>query len=116
MAARMFSEDQLEQLRSFPDIGKDNLIRVSRVSELGGSGVAGPGVRADLIGMVLAWPDGGNLGSGELAAQPGEHVGGGRAGLGAGPRAQPAPAAEVGGGGAGAGVTRQKPGMGRGTP
>src|SRR6266704_6346754 len=27
MAARMFSEDQLEQLRSFPDIGKDDLIR-----------------------------------------------------------------------------------------
>lgn len=23
----MFSEDQLEQLRSFPDIGKDDLIR-----------------------------------------------------------------------------------------
>src|SRR5712691_395701 len=27
MAARMFSEDQLGQLRSFPDIGKDDLIR-----------------------------------------------------------------------------------------
>ena len=27
MAARMFSEDQLEQLRSFPEIGKDDLIR-----------------------------------------------------------------------------------------
>src|SRR5260370_39538701 len=30
MAARMFSEDQLEQLRSFPDIGKDDLIRVCK--------------------------------------------------------------------------------------
>jgi len=28
MAARMFSEDQLEQLRSFPDIGKDDLVPV----------------------------------------------------------------------------------------
>ena len=27
MAARMFSEEQLEQLRSFPDIGRDDLIR-----------------------------------------------------------------------------------------
>jgi Domain of unknown function (DUF4158) len=27
VAARMFSEDQLEQLRSFPDVGKDDLIR-----------------------------------------------------------------------------------------
>lgn len=27
MATRMFSEDQLEQLRSFPDISKDDLIR-----------------------------------------------------------------------------------------
>ena len=26
-AARMFSEEQLEQLRSFPDIGRDDLIR-----------------------------------------------------------------------------------------
>ena len=30
MAARTFSEDQLEQLRSFPDIGKDDLIRPRR--------------------------------------------------------------------------------------
>ncbi len=30
MAARMFSEDQLEQLRSFPDIGKDDLIQVCK--------------------------------------------------------------------------------------
>ncbi len=30
MAARMFSEDQLEQLRSFPDIDKDDLIRPRR--------------------------------------------------------------------------------------
>ena len=27
MSTRMFSEDQLEQLRSFPDIGRDDLIR-----------------------------------------------------------------------------------------
>ena len=27
VAARMFSEEQLEQLRSFPDIGRDDLIR-----------------------------------------------------------------------------------------
>jgi len=30
MAARMFSEDQLEQMRSFPDIDKDDLIRPRR--------------------------------------------------------------------------------------
>jgi len=33
MAARMFSEDQLEQLRSFPDIGKDDLIRCAKLLE-----------------------------------------------------------------------------------
>jgi hypothetical protein len=27
VAARMFSEEQLDQLRSFPDIGRDDLIR-----------------------------------------------------------------------------------------
>jgi Domain of unknown function (DUF4158) len=27
VAARLFSDDQLDQLRSFPDIGKDDLIR-----------------------------------------------------------------------------------------
>ncbi|MGH3831818.1 MAG: DUF4158 domain-containing protein [Pseudonocardiaceae bacterium] len=27
MSTRMFSDEQLEQLRSFPDIGKDELIR-----------------------------------------------------------------------------------------
>jgi hypothetical protein len=27
VSTRMFSEEQLEQLRSFPDIGKDDLIR-----------------------------------------------------------------------------------------
>jgi len=35
MAARMFSEDQLEQLRSFPDIGKDDLIRCAKPLEKG---------------------------------------------------------------------------------
>ncbi|ACZ90538.1 DUF4158 domain-containing protein [Streptosporangium roseum] len=27
MSTRMFSDDQLERLRSFPDIGRDDLIR-----------------------------------------------------------------------------------------
>jgi hypothetical protein len=27
VATRLFSDDQLDQLRSFPDIGKDELIR-----------------------------------------------------------------------------------------
>ena len=27
MSTRMFSDEQLEQLRSFPDIGKDDLIQ-----------------------------------------------------------------------------------------
>jgi hypothetical protein len=27
VATRLFSDDQLDQLRSFPDIGKDDLIR-----------------------------------------------------------------------------------------
>lgn len=31
----MFSEDQLEQLRSFPDIGKDDLIRCAKPLEKG---------------------------------------------------------------------------------
>ena len=35
MAARMFSEDQLEQLQSFPDIGKDDLIRCAKLLEKG---------------------------------------------------------------------------------
>lgn len=56
--------------------GRADVIVTARVSDLGGGGVAGPGLRADLIEMVRAWPDGGNPGSGELTAQPGEHVGG----------------------------------------
>jgi hypothetical protein len=47
------------------------------VSELGDGGAAGPGVVVDLIKPVLAWPDGGKSGFGELAAEPGEHVGDG---------------------------------------
>ena len=35
MAVRMFSEDQLEQLRSFPDIGKDDLIRYFTLTPAG---------------------------------------------------------------------------------
>lgn len=45
----------------------------ARVSQLSGSGVAGPCVGVDLTGAVLAWLDGGNS-FGELAAEPGEHV------------------------------------------
>ena len=47
-----------------------------RVSESGGGAAAGPGLHVDLIVAVLAWPDGGKSGFEELAAQPGEHVGG----------------------------------------
>src|ERR1035437_7083015 len=53
---------------------------LSRVSELCGEGVAGPGVVGDLRGWGLAWPYGRKSGGEELAAEPGEHVGG--AGLG----------------------------------
>ena len=48
----------------------------TRVSELSGGGVAGPGVQVDLIIAVLAWRAGRKSGSEELAAEPGEHVGG----------------------------------------
>src|ERR1035441_691335 len=48
----------------------------SRVSESGGGAAAGPGLHVDLIVAVPAWPDGGKSGFEELAAQPGEHVGG----------------------------------------
>jgi hypothetical protein len=46
----------------------------ARVSQLSGSGVAGPCVEVDLTAAVLAWLDGGNFCFGELAAEPGEHV------------------------------------------
>jgi hypothetical protein len=49
---------------------------VPRVSALGGGAVAGPRIQVDLIVAVVAWPDGGKSGFEELAAQPGEHVGG----------------------------------------
>ena len=54
----------------------------TRVSELCGEGVAGPGVAGDLSGWGLAWPYGRNPGGEELAAEPGEHVGGAGLGLG----------------------------------
>ena len=47
----------------------------TRVSELGGGAVAGPGGQVDLIAAVLAWRDGRKSGLEELAAEPGEHVG-----------------------------------------
>jgi imidazolonepropionase-like amidohydrolase len=58
-----------------------------RVSELCGEGVAGPGVVGDLSGWGLAWPYGRKSGGEELAAEPGEHVGGAGLGLGGVPRA-----------------------------
>src|ERR1039457_6162388 len=60
---------------------------VTRVSELCGEGVAGPGVVGDLRGLGLAWPYGRKSGGEELAAEPGEHVGGAGLGLGGVPRA-----------------------------
>ena len=54
----------------------DVVRHLSRVSGLGGGGVAGPGVVADLFKPVLVWAGGGKSGLEELAAQPGEHVGG----------------------------------------
>ena len=59
----------------------------TRVSELCGEGVAGPGVAGDLSGWGLAWRYGGKSGGEELAAEPGEHVGGAGLGLGGVPRA-----------------------------
>src|SRR6266700_1900252 len=82
-----------------------------RVSELCGGAAAGPGVQADLIVAVLSWPDGGKSGLEELTAQPGEHVGGRRAGLGAVPRAQLAPPADVGGVVGPAGVPADQQGL-----
>jgi len=60
---------------------------LTHVSELGGGAAAGPGIWVDLIWVGLACADGGKSGFEELAAQPGEHVGGRRAGLGVVPRA-----------------------------
>ena len=59
----------------------------TRVSELCGEGVAGPGVVGDLSGWGLAWRYGRKSGGEELAAEPGEHVGGAGLGLGGVPRA-----------------------------
>src|SRR5260221_7165910 len=77
---------------------------ITRVSELGGGGVAGPGVVLDLIVWGVAWADGGNSGLEELAAELGEHVGDGGFTLGAVPRAEQAALADVGGVVAEAGV------------
>ena len=60
---------------------------VTRVSELCREGVAGPGVVGDLSGWGLTWPYGRKPGGEELAAEPGEHVGGAGLGLGGVPRA-----------------------------
>ena len=50
--------------------------RRARLSESGGSAVAGPGLQVDLMDAVLAWLDGRKSGLEEVAAQAGEHVGG----------------------------------------
>src|SRR5260221_2719849 len=72
---------------------------ITRVSELCGGGVAGPGVVLDLIVWGVAWADGGNSGLEELAAELGEHVGDGGFTLGGGPPAEQPGLGEVGGGG-----------------
>jgi hypothetical protein len=61
VATRLFSDDQLDQLRSFPDIGKDDLIRYFTLT---GADVAfvdpgrgrGPGDRLGLAVQVCTLP------------------------------------------------------------
>ena len=55
MAARMFSEEQLEQLRSFPDIGRDDLIRYFTLTRAD-AGFVDPGRGrgpADRLGLAV---------------------------------------------------------------
>ena len=71
--------------------------RLQLVFQLCGEGVAGPGVAGDLSGWGLAWPYGRKSCGEELAAEPGEHVGGAGLGLGGVPRQQHAAPGDVGG-------------------
>src|SRR5260221_11252097 len=71
---------------------------ITRVSELCGGGIAGPGVVLDLIVWGVAWADGGNSGLEELAAELGEHVGDGGVTPGGVPRAAEAGLAHGSGG------------------
>ena len=66
---------------------KKGIIGMTRVSELCGEGVTAPGVVGDLSGWGLARSYGRKPGGEELAAEPGEHVGGAGLGLGGVPRA-----------------------------
>ena len=70
MAARMFSEDQLEQLRSFPDIDKDDLIRSRRCYHRKHVGVV-PSPRHQVLKISQAFPQakiGANLAAGSGSA------------------------------------------------
>ena len=61
MSTRMFSENQLEQLRSFPDIGRDDLIRYFMLTSADvafidpGRG-RGPGDRLGLAAQLATLP------------------------------------------------------------
>ena len=61
MSTRMFSEDQLERLRSFPEVGKDELIRVFTLTPADVAFVdpgrgRGPGDRLGLAVQLSALP------------------------------------------------------------
>ena len=61
MSTRMFSEDQLERLRSFPEVGKDELIRFFTLTPADVAFVdpgrgRGPGDRLGLAVQLSALP------------------------------------------------------------
>src|SRR6266496_4391544 len=83
----------------------------TRLSELGGDGVAGQILVAYFAGLPLTWQAGGNSCVVEVAAEAGGHVGGGRGGLGEVPGALAAAPLDVGGIAGGSGVPGDEQGL-----
>src|SRR6266571_2574098 len=84
---------------------------MTRVSELGGFGLAGQRAAGDLRGLAATLADGVYSGFGERVAERGVHVGGRGRGLGPVPRAPLPPPLDVGGGIAGDGVPADHEGL-----
>ena len=53
MATQFFSDEQMERLRSYPDIGREELIRFFTLTAEG-SGVRHPGYRPGAVAMTSA--------------------------------------------------------------
>ncbi len=56
VATRLFSDDQLDRLRSFPDIGKDDLIRYFTLTGVDPGRGRGPGDRLGLAVQLCTLP------------------------------------------------------------